>query len=578
MKALKHHSYTMERSVRAPCNKWRFIAAVLLLPAALPTAFAQTTKPAESQGPMIEEITVTATRREEPLSKVAISVSTFSAEQMDDRGVKDFDDLVRLSPGLTLTRDSATGASQISIRGISSDAGSGTTGVYIDDTPIQVRNLGFGAGNAFPGLFDVDRVEVLRGPQGTLFGASSEGGTVRFITTSPSVSQTSSYVRSEVATMSNGSPSYEGGVAFGAPIIADQLGFRVSAFFRREGGWINEVNGTYKITDPTGAAYGNSVDFTQTGTIAKDVNWNRTSAFRAALKWTPNDSLTISPAVFFQEHHLNDGAGNVYDLATSNPGAGQYSRQGYVAFPAGTAYNVFNPGGGQQLTLNAENVPQNAFGTDKFTLSSLAISWDLGAVQFVSNTSYFDRTSVQWYDYTKGYVEFYVPQFFVAADGVTPTGNYAPLGWKAMALYNDAQGNFVEELRLQSKDSTAPLTWVAGAFYSHDRQSASEPISENFLINSPWVGLLPHRHGLWILRGDRRAAVRAGIHGGAELLRRQHAGQCRIVLGQLAHGRAADRRIYPGGLQDYRPAQVDRRRARVEQQAGFHRLVSRAGE
>jgi iron complex outermembrane recepter protein len=494
MKALKHDLSILERHVRAPRIRWLIIVAAALLPATLPSALAQTmAKSAESQGPTIEEITVTATRRAEALSKVSISVSTFSAEQMDDRGVKDFDDLVRLSPGLNLTRQSATGANQISIRGIASDAGSGTTGIYIDDTPIQVRNLGFGAGNAFPGLFDIERVEVLRGPQGTLFGAGSEGGTVRFITTSPSVSQGSSYVRSEIATMRNGSPTYEGGVAFGAPIIQDQLGFRVSAFFRREGGWINEVNGSYKITDPTGGSYGNSVDFTQMSTIAKDVNWNRTAALRAAFKWTPSDSLTITPAVFYQEHHLNDGAGNVYDLATSNPGADRYSRQGFVAFPAGTVYNVDNPV--QQLTLNAENVPQNAFGTDKFTLSSVAISWDLGAVQFVSNTSYFDRTSVQWYDYTKGYVEFYVPEFFVAADGLTPTGNYAPLGWKAMALYNNAQGNFVEELRLQSKDSDAPLTWVAGAFYSHDKQSASEPISENFLINSPWVGFYPTATG-----------------------------------------------------------------------------------
>ncbi len=165
---------------------------------------------------------MTATRRAEPLSKVAISVSTIGDEEMTQRGVKDFDDLVRLTPGLNLTRQSATGANQISIRGISSDAGSGTTGVYIDDTPIQVRNLGFGAGNAFPGLFDIERVEVLRGPQGTLFGAGSEGGTVRFITTEPSLNKTSTSTRAEVATLSNGSPSYEAGVAFGAPIIDDR--------------------------------------------------------------------------------------------------------------------------------------------------------------------------------------------------------------------------------------------------------------------------------------------------------------------------------------------------------------------
>ena len=488
MKALRHHSSIREGSAL----KWRLLGAALL-PAIFAPVQAQIAAKSTEQGPTIEEIVVTATRRAEPLSKVAISVSTFSAEQMDDRGVKDFDDLVRLSPGLNLTRQSATGASQISIRGISSDAGSGTTGVYIDDTPIQVRNLGFGAGNAFPGLFDVERVEVLRGPQGTLFGAGSEGGTVRFITTAPSTSTESAYVRSEIAGMRNGSPTYEGGAAFGAPIIPDQLGFRVSAFYRHEGGWIDEVNGNYTITDPSGASYGKSVDFTQTSTIAKNVNWTRTTALRGALKWTPTDSLTISPAIFYQEHHLNDGAGNVYDLATSNPGADRYSRQGYVAFPAGTVYNVNNPV--EQLTLNAEDVPQNAFGNDKFTLSSIALSWDLGPVQLVSNTSYFDRTSVQWYDYTKGYVEFYVPQFFVAADGLTPLGNYAPLGWKAMALYNNGQKNFVEELRLQSKDAAAAFTWVAGAFFSHDKQSASEPISENFLINSPWVGFYPTAFG-----------------------------------------------------------------------------------
>ncbi len=466
---------------------------MLLSCAALPAAHAQTPAKAAADAPLIEEVTVTATRRSEPLSKVAISVTTFNVEQLDSRGVKEIDDLVRLSPGLNLSRDSATGANQISIRGIASDAGSGTTGVYIDDTPIQVRNLGFGSGNAFPGLFDVERVEVLRGPQGTLFGAGSEGGTVRFLTTEPSVTQQSSYVRSELATMSVGQPTYEAGGAFGAPIIQDQLGFRVSAFYRREGGWIDDVNGTYKITDPTGASYGNSVDFTKTSTLASDVNWNRTVALRAALKYTPNDTLTITPSIFYQQHYINDGAGNYYDLATSNPGQDQYSRQGYIVGAPGTVYNVANAA--QPLTLNAENVPNNAFGNDHFTLSAVAASWNLGAAQLISNTSYFDRHAEQWYDYTKGYVEFYTPQFFVGSDGLTPLGNYAPLGWKAMALYDNSQGNFVQEVRLQSTDGAARLAWLVGGFYSHDRQSADEPISENFLINSPWVGFYPSASG-----------------------------------------------------------------------------------
>jgi iron complex outermembrane receptor protein len=462
------------------------VAVALLLATALPAQSQNVSRP-EAAAPVIEEVTVTATRRAEPLSKVPISVSTFSNEQMDARGVKDFGDLVRLSPGLNLTRSSATGANQIAIRGISSNAGSGTTGVYIDDTPIQVRNLGFGAGNAFPGLFDIDRVEVLRGPQGTLFGAGSEGGTVRFITTEPSSSQQSAYARSEIATLRDGSPTYEGGAAYGTPIIADRLGIRISAFYRREGGWIDEVNGSYKILDPSGGSYGHSVAFTQTSTLVENANWNRTTALRAALKFTPNDSLTVTPSVFYQKHYTNDGAGNYYDLATSLNG--DYSRQGYIVGPPGQRFTVNNPP--ESVTLNAMDVPNNAFGDDKFTLSAVAIAWDLGAVQLVSNTSYFDRDSRQWYDYTKGYVQFYMPQFFTAADGVTSTGNYPPLGWKAMALYDNTQGNFVQELRLQSKDPSARLTWVAGAFYSHDRQSAAEPISENFLINSSWVGFYP---------------------------------------------------------------------------------------
>ncbi len=466
------------------------LLTALLSVAAFAAAQAQTAKPAtEAVSPVIEEVTVTATRRAEPLSKVAISVSAFNAEQMDERGVRDFDDLIRLSPGVNLTRQSATGANRIAINGISSSAGSSTTGVYIDDTPIQVRNLGFGAGDAFPGLFDIERVEVLRGPQGTLFGAGSEGGTVRFITTEPSLKEWQTYVRSEVATLDHGAPTYEGGVALGGPMIDDRLGFRVSAFYRHEGGWIDGVDGTYQILDPTGAAYGNSVAFTKTQTIAKDINWNRTVALRAALKWQASDSVTVSPSVFYQKHHLNDGAGNYFDLATSNLNARDYSRQYYLLGPAGQSFSLGNPA--ETTTLNPMNAPNNAFGDDEFTLSALALTWDPGSVQLFSNTSYFDRTSVQWYDYTKGYAQFYSPEYFLAADGVTSTGTYVPLGWKAMALYNNGQGNFVQEIRLQSKDTSARLTWVAGAFYSHNHQTASEPINENWLMNSSWVGFYP---------------------------------------------------------------------------------------
>src|ERR1700682_1768234 len=188
----------------------------------------------------LEEVVVTATRREERLQDVPISVTAFSQEKLDSQGLKNIDDLSRLSPGLTFQRN-GTGSSadyndegaDINIRGIDSTAGTSTTGVYIDDTPIQTRHLNFGAVNPFPQLFDLDRVEVLRGPQGTQFVAGAQGGVVRFIAPEPNLHKSAGYVRGDVAQTKDGGASYEGGAAFGAPIIEDRLAFRFSASYRR---------------------------------------------------------------------------------------------------------------------------------------------------------------------------------------------------------------------------------------------------------------------------------------------------------------------------------------------------------
>src|ERR1700733_14362596 len=157
-------------------------AAALAADAAA-TAAADTAADSTDTG-ALQEVGVTATRREQSLSKVPISITTLSADDMEARGIKDIGDLARFTPGVTV--DTA-GTDKIAIRGISSSGGSGTTGIYIDDTPIQMRSLAFSPDEEVPKAFDISRVEVLRGPQGTLFGAGSEGGTVRYITTQPSL-------------------------------------------------------------------------------------------------------------------------------------------------------------------------------------------------------------------------------------------------------------------------------------------------------------------------------------------------------------------------------------------------------
>ena len=145
-----------------------------------------------ARGEGLQEIVVTATRREESASKIPLSITAVSQDTMDELGVKDFQDLARYVPGVNID---STGTNAISIRGISSSAGAGTTGIYIDDTPIQMRSLGFNPDDTLPRTFDLQRVEVLRGPQGTLFGSGSEGGTVRYILTPPSLGAPSTYLR-----------------------------------------------------------------------------------------------------------------------------------------------------------------------------------------------------------------------------------------------------------------------------------------------------------------------------------------------------------------------------------------------
>src|SRR5256886_2478533 len=190
----------------------------------------------ESTAGPLQEITVTATRREESLSKVPISVTALTQESLDNRGVKDFSEVARFTPGVNFDN---SGTNNISIRGISGSGGAGTTGIYLDDTPIQMRALAFNPDEALPKSFDIERVEVLRGPQGTLFGAGSEGGTVRYITPQPSLTKTSTYGRSEFSSTQYGDPSYEAGAAIGGPPVQGALGARFARSYPPDAGWVH---------------------------------------------------------------------------------------------------------------------------------------------------------------------------------------------------------------------------------------------------------------------------------------------------------------------------------------------------
>lgn len=369
----------------------------------------------------LEEVVVTATRRTERLQDVPVSATAFTQQKLDVEGVRSIDDLTRIAPGVTFQRDGTTSSgnfndedSDINIRGVDSTAGTSTIGIYIDDTPIQGRHISFTSFNAFPALFDLERVEVLRGPQGTLFGAGSEGGTVRFIQPSPDLSADSMYVRSEAATTHEGAGSYEIGAAIGGPIIDDTLGFRLSASYRQDGGWVNHVNySSQAIT------YANS-------------NYQDTVVLRGALKWAITETLSITPSVYYQELRLGDTS--AYWPSLSDPSA---------------------------VTLENGNAQRNP-STDPFYLTAVKVEWSAGFALLTSNTSFYSRNQHSISDYT---------QFDRALFGLTLPPPPGDLGTSHDA---DNQNNFYQEFRLQSIDSAATLVWTTGLFFSHLDENTTE--------------------------------------------------------------------------------------------------------
>ncbi|HEV2362753.1 MAG TPA: TonB-dependent receptor [Caulobacteraceae bacterium] len=429
--------------------------------AAAQSASAPNPKAAATQ---VQELVVTAMRREELLSRVTASVQAFTAAKMDVQGIKSFADIAKFTPGVTYQAD----RHDVYIRGIESTAGSGTTGIYIDDTPIQVRALGFNANNALPTVFDLDRVEVLRGPQGTLFGAGSEGGTVRYITAQPSFTNFSGFAHTELADVWHGSPDYELGAAMGGPLISDKLAFRISAWGRHDGGYIDRVD--YQTLDVT----------------QSNANYTDTYVLRGALAMRLPDNITVTTAVNYQnrlDHALSE-----YTVAVSNPDRG-----------------IFR-----------DVTPDIQPDKDHFWLPSIKVEWDGPGVNFISNTAYYDRSEkvggysgtiydlsyFQHFTVPAGYVDQFgfpqTPTYGYPSDPegnpcannctafyplLLPTGpNAAVLGplanYVASNLITNTQENFSQEFRLQSANSNARLVWVAGAFFSYDAQRSTEEIRD----------------------------------------------------------------------------------------------------
>ncbi|PEQ12883.1 hypothetical protein B2G71_08530 [Novosphingobium sp. PC22D] len=405
-----------------------------------------------------QSIVVTATRTARAVNEVPISIAVMTQQQMDDMGIKQFADIARLTPGVQLNDSSSSGRNNIAIRGVASSAGAATTGIYIDDVPIQVRQVGYASGTGFPVIFDLERVEILRGPQGTLFGAGSEGGTIRFIQVEPSTTEYSGYARAEGSLTRASEGSYEGGVAFGGPIVEDKIGFRVSAYYRRDGGWYDKVPAELAILDATGVSRGDAVGFTQTGEGEKNINWQKTYALRAALKLQPAEDFSITPSVFYQDRKTGSGQYGFW-LSGSDADDGRFV---YPDFTAAAA----NPAAG----IASMTLPDTEEGKSNMLVAAVNSEWDVGDVSLYLTTSYLEQNKDQLYDYTTGYEIGYMGQAF-ARDGA-----------RGASIYSDKQKVWTSEFRIQSSKPDSFIDWVAGVFYSRSKQKSYQYIEVNTML------------------------------------------------------------------------------------------------
>jgi iron complex outermembrane receptor protein len=394
----------------------RGAAALFVTPLAVslsPAAQAQDAPPSDDE--ITQEIIVTAQKRATSLQEVPFSIAAMTAEDLESSGATNLAELSRNVPGLYIT-DLGPGQSQVAIRGISAgqvvrdQAGvKESVGIYLDESPISVALF-----TPDLDLYDLDRVEVLRGPQGTLFGAGSSSGTVRYITAQPDVG---GFGGSLDLTVNGGTDSEMGGglrTSLNVP-LGDTAAMRLVAYRSEIAGFIDSY---YPGRD-----------------VVEDVNSGERTGGRLAFRFEPNENVSITPRVVFQK------------LET----------EGY---PRIDVYNIL----GNTLTTTEPRVDVGERGqvtqfreglTDDFMLADLkmdfALNEDLG---FTSVTSFIDREVVVLRDASQ-----------LTGSVTIDLGGTAAQARLNSPLYDSTDLKvFAQELRLAST-SEGPFQWLVGAFY-----------------------------------------------------------------------------------------------------------------
>jgi outer membrane receptor protein involved in Fe transport len=400
-------------------------------PAAAPvtTASPYTSNATATEGTGLEEITVTAQKREETLQSVPISITAFSNKKLDQLRVTSFTDYAALIPSLSY-QTAGPGTAKTYFRGVVS-GGDGnhsgsqpSVGTYLDEQPITTIQ-----GNLDLHIYDIQRVEALAGPQGTLYGASAEAGVLRIITNKPELGKTSASYSIGANTTAHGSPGYSIEGYVNTP-VSDNAAVRLVGWYQHDGGYIDNVPGTR--TYPT-----SGVTLDNAAIAQNNYNWNDTYGARAALKIDLSDTWSITPTIMGQVQESNGVFG-------------------------------YNPQVGE---LEVTHFLPETY-SDQWAQAALLIEGKIGNFDLTYSGAYLKRTIKSQSDYTD-YSFFYDPIY--GAYSYDNDGNL--INPSQHIEGHDQFSKQSHELRIAS-DKANRFRFVAGLFY----QVQNHHIFQNYVI------------------------------------------------------------------------------------------------
>ena len=405
----------------------------------------------------LEEVTVTARKRTESLQDIPQSIQALSESTIVQAGLRGMDDYVRFLPSVNIVQANP-GTATVVFRGIA-DAQSTfilepSAAVYLDEQSLVLN------GQPNPRMVDIERVEALSGPQGTLYGASAQSGVVRIVTNKPDPSAFEANVDLSARYMSEGDPSYDVSGMVNIP-LSDSWALRLVGFSARDGGFIDIVNGTtpkYEI-------------FSNDGAEQEDFNDVDYSGGRIAARWLINDRWTMTAGVAHQR--------------TRSDGRPEH-----------------DPVYAGELALVRFN-PQHEFDDQDWTQYALTFEGDVGFADFVSATSYFTRDWTYQQDTSVGYATYFgwCYSYYPYGSPTLTTSRYCFQPAGVGSYYNDPIGylqnvqtntKFSQEFRLFHKGET--VDWVAGLFYENsDERWDFNSYTEGYDSSQAWENLVAGR-------------------------------------------------------------------------------------